>query len=458
MRKFSPRNLRTAAMCISVAIPFAGHAQTITGSVNGVVTDTTGAIMPNAKVIAKNIDTNVETTAVTNGAGQYNLRFMQIGHYVLTISAAGFKTFQSQPFTLEVDQTAKIDGALQTGAASDTVTVQSELAPILDADNSTIASTFTANTVANLPLNGRNFSAVTMFIPGAVATSPTGMTAQYAIERDTGQDGQVSINGNRNQTNNYMLDGVEINETINNVIGYNPAPEAIENLTTITSNASAEYGNVNGGDVITVLKSGTNQYHGSLYGYLENANLDANSWANNFAGTPRQPFTQAIFGATFGGKIIKDKLFYFVDYEGARYHTGGTETDSVIPAAFRTGDFSAIPTQLYHYVNGVQTPLRQQPGPDHQPGRAVPLRSSRSSTRCPIAPGPASSAPRTTSPVPTARPSATTRATSKSTTALAIGIASAHATPKAKALTHSRRLRSPSPFPEPTAIRSRVWR
>jgi hypothetical protein len=343
-------------VCLGLVLSIAARAQTITGSVNGVVTDSTGAVVQNAKVVAKSADTNIETTATTNGSGQYNLRFLQIGHYVLTITAPGFKTFQSNLFTLEVDQTAKIDGSLQTGSATDTVTVSSEMSPILDTDNSTINSTFTANTVANLPLNGQNFSSVTMFIPGAVATSPTGMSGQFGIERDTGQEGQVSINGNRNQTNNYMLDGVEINETINNVIGYNPAPEAIENLTTITSNASAEYGNVNGGDVITVLKSGTNTYHGSAYGYLENDNLDANSWANNFAGTPRQPFTQAIFGGTFGGAIKKDKLFYFIDYEGARFHTGGTETDSVIPEAFRNGDFSAIGTQLYHFVDGVRTP------------------------------------------------------------------------------------------------------
>ena len=104
------------------------------------------------------------------------------------------------------------------------------------------------------------------------------MSGSSAIERDTGQNGTTSVNGNRNQTNNYLLDGVEINETINNVIGYNPSPDAIENLTVITSNAPAEYGNVNGGDILTILKSGTNKFHGSAFGFLENYNLDANSW------------------------------------------------------------------------------------------------------------------------------------------------------------------------------------
>jgi hypothetical protein len=356
MRKQSQKTLGTAIVCFTAIASSGAYAQTITGSVSGVVTDSTGAIMRDAHIVAHNVDTNIDTTATTNSAGQYNLRFLQIGHYTLTITAAGFKTFKSNTFTLEVDQTAKIDGILQTGSATDAVTVTSEVAPILDTDNSTISSTFTANTMANLPLNGRNFSAVTQFIPGAVTTEPSSMSNQNAIERDTNQGGQVSINGNRNQTNNYMLDGVEINETINNVIGYNPAPEAIENLTTITSNATAEYGNVNGGDVVTVLKSGTNAFHGGAYFYLQDANMNANSWSNNFSGTAKQPFTQSIFGGAIGGPIKRDKLFFFMDYEATRWHTGGTQTDSVIPAAWRTGDFSAIPTQLYHFVNGVRTP------------------------------------------------------------------------------------------------------
>ena len=187
------------------------------------------------------------------------------------------KAFESQLFTLEVNQTAKIDGTLSIGDASQTVEVQDQLQPILDTENATISSIFTANTIQNFPLNGRNFSSITMFIPGAVATEPTGMTGPNAIERSTNQAGQVSINGNRNQTNNYLLDGIEINETINNVIGYNPSSDAIGNLTVITSNAGAEYGNVNGGDVIAVLKSGTKQLHGSAFAFLENYNLDADT-------------------------------------------------------------------------------------------------------------------------------------------------------------------------------------
>ncbi|MFT4111146.1 carboxypeptidase regulatory-like domain-containing protein [Silvibacterium sp.] len=348
------------ALAIPAALCSTGMAQTITGSVNGTVTDSTGAIIPNATVTAKNVDTGVETKTVSNGAGDYNIRFLQIGHYTVTIGNTGFETFTSAPFTLEVNQIAKIDAKLVPGSAAQTVTVSGQLQPILDTDNATLGSTFTANTVANMPLNGRNFSSVTAFVPGAISTTPSGMTGVNAIERDTNQQGQVSVNGNRNQTNSYLLDGVEINETINNVIGYNPSPDAIENLTVITSNAGAEYGNVNGGDVLAVIKSGSNKFHGGAFGFLENDNLDANSWANNYSGTAKQPFTESNFGGTLGGPILKDKLFFFVDYQAARYHTGGTETESVIPEAFREGDFSSLltastPVQLYHWVNGVRT-------------------------------------------------------------------------------------------------------
>ncbi len=345
------RVFAAAALCCSAPLASV-QAQTITGTINGLVTDASGAVLPNATITAKNVATGVATTAIANGSGQYSLRFLQIGQYTVTVKSQGFQTFVSPAFTLEVNQVAKVDAPLQVGSGTETVDVTSEVQPILDTEDSTISTTFTANTIQNLPLNDRNFSSVTEFLPGAVTTQPTGMQGTNAIERDTNQSGQVSINGNRNQTNNYLLDGVEINETINNVIGYNPSPDAIENLTVITSNAPAEYGNVNGGDIITVLKSGTNRVHGSAFGFLKNYNLNANSWANNFAGNAKQPFTESIFGGTVGGPIKRDKLFFFFDYEGARYHTGGTQVQSVIPAAFRTGDFSSLPVQLYHYVPG----------------------------------------------------------------------------------------------------------
>jgi Carboxypeptidase regulatory-like domain/TonB dependent receptor len=339
-------------------------AQTITGSITGNVTDQSGAIIANATIVVKNVATGVETRSTTNGAGDYNVRFLQIGQYTVTVQDAGFADQTLGPITLEVDQVVKLNVHMAVNSSTQQVTVSGDLQPILDAHDSRVATTFTASTIENIPLNGRNFSAVTQFMPGAINTQPQQMSGVNAIERDTNQGGQVSVNGNRGQANNYRLDGIEINETINNTIGYNPAPEAIGNLTVITSNADAEFGNVNGGDVDAVLKSGTNRLHGGAFGYLQNDNLDANTWANNLAHTPRQPYTQTIFGGTLGGPIKRDKLFFFIDYEGIRYHQGGLQAASVIPAAMRNGDFSSLlpGVQLYHYVPG----QGQVPYPNNQ--------------------------------------------------------------------------------------------
>ena len=331
-------------------------AQTVTGSVTGSVVDPSGAVVPNATVVAVNTATGVRTPATSDAAGVYSIRFLPIGTYQVEVTANGFGKLSIPQFTLEINQTAKIDAHLTVGAST-SIQVQGNLAPILDTTDGTIALSFTSDQIATIPLNGRNFSSVTLFQPGAVNTDPSGLVSGNALERDTFNNGVVAVNGNRAQANNYTLDGVDMNEGQNNLIGYNPAPDSLAEMKVISADAPATYGNVNGGDVVSVLKSGTNQFHGSAYEYLENQNLDANSWANKHT-TPIQPinpFTQSQFGGTLGGPILRKKLFFFVDYEGTRLHTGGTQTQSLLSAAMRTGDFSAVQTvsgkQLYDTQN-----------------------------------------------------------------------------------------------------------
>lgn len=337
------------AVALSVSLP-AAMAQTVTGSITGEVTDPSGAVISKAHVTAENIDTGVKTEATTNDAGAYTIRFLPIGHYKVVVEAQGFTSESVPPFALEINQTVKLNEKLAIGANT-TVVVESGVAPILNTTDGTLGITVSTNEIASLPLNGRNFSSITLFQPGAVNTDPTGMTTgANALERNTTSNGIASINGNRNQGNNYTLDGVDLNEGQNNLIGYNPAPEAIEELKVISANAPATYGNVSGGSVVSVLKSGTNQFHGSAYGYLQNNNLDANSWANKHQTPiiPTNPYTQSMFGGTIGGPIVRNKLFFFADYEGVRFHTGGLGMASVIPAAFRNGDFSSLGFQLYN--------------------------------------------------------------------------------------------------------------
>jgi Carboxypeptidase regulatory-like domain/TonB dependent receptor len=336
-----------AILCWSFAA-----GQTVTGSITGQVTDPSGALVTSATVTAENVATGVRTAAQTNASGVYTIRFLPIGTYAVTFEASGFSTQKTSPFALDIDQTARINGSLKIGASA-TVTVEENVHPILDTSDATLGNTLTTEEIASVPLNGRNFSSLTVFQPGAVVTDPTGLTGNNAIERSTYNSGVASINGNRQQGNNFLLEGAEDNEPQNNLIGYNPAPDAIDELKVVSANGNATYGNANGGQIVTVLKSGTNSFHGSAYDLLENQNLDANQWVNGLTNSPITKYTQNIFGGTFGGPIAKNRLFFFADYEGIRKHQAQSLAQtSVLTPEMLQGNFSAFPSQLYDSQNG----------------------------------------------------------------------------------------------------------
>lgn len=340
-----------AAACV---IPTMG--QTITAAITGVVTDPSGAVVTGATVTAENTATGVKTTAQTNATGAYTLRFLPIGNYILNISAKAFAPAKVDGITLEINQTATINVAMKISTAETTV-VNETVHPILDTQDATLGNTLTTVEIENIPLNGRNFSALTLFQPGAVDTDPTGMRGNNAIERNTYNSGVASINGNREQANSYTIEGADNNEPQNNLIGYNPAPDAIQELRVVSGNANATYGNANGGAIVAILKSGTNDYHGSAYDFLQSQILNANTWTNNHNTTPipKNSYTQNIFGATFGGPLVRNKLFFFGDYEGIRNHKGGKAAASLLTPAMLSGDFSALNAQgiqLYDTQNG----------------------------------------------------------------------------------------------------------
>lgn len=360
---------RLVGCCAVVLFSLASAlGQTVTGSITGLVADPSGAVVVGATVTAENTATGVKTSAKSNAAGVYTIRFLPIGTYTMTIDAKGFATEHVEPFPLEIDQTAKFDVNLRI-AGSTTINVKESFHPILNTTDSTLGNTLSTNEIANIPLNGRNFSSLTLFQPGAIDTDPSGMSGNNAIERNTYNSGIASINGNREQANNYTIEGADNNEPQNNLIGYNPAPDAIGEVRVVSGNANATYGNANGGAIVTVLKSGSNAFHGSLYDLLQNEKLDANSWSNgrNSPVTPKNSYTQNIFGATIGGPIVKNKLFFFGDYEGIRHHTGGSSSASVLTQAMRNGDFSALltdaasPIQLYDTQNNF-TPYANDQG------------------------------------------------------------------------------------------------
>jgi hypothetical protein len=346
--RFSFGCILALVACISLA-----HGQAVTGTITGQVTDSSGAVIASAGVIAHNLDTGVNTSATTNAEGLFRIDFLPIGHYQVTVEAPGFTKAALPPFSLEVLQTANFNVHLQVGSTSTSVNV-SAAAPILNTDNPVISSTFTANTISNFPLNGQDFSALTLYIPGAVDTGGTSGTQNF--ERSTYYTDTPNFNGNRAQANNYTLDGIDMNETYNNLISYTPSPAALEEIKVVTANSPTDFGNVNGAAVVNVLKSGTNQFHGQAFGYVQDYRFNANSYQNGQSGTPINPFSFAQFGGAVGGPILRNKLFFFADYLGSRWHKGGLSTASVIPDAMRHGDFSALltgsnPVQLYDPLN-----------------------------------------------------------------------------------------------------------
>jgi hypothetical protein len=332
-----------AALCLLVPV---AKAQTVTGSITGTVTDETGAVIPGAHVVVEDTDTGVKTAQTANSDGVYTAGFLPIGHYKTSVSAPGFATRTTATFTLEINQTVKLNTKLTAGSES-RVNV-TETAPIINTSDGTIGTTFSENEVQNFPLEGRNFQTVALYTPGVVSTDPTGMTGSNATERSTTSNNLISVNGNRGQANYYTLDGVDLNEPQNNQVAYNPAPDSLQEIRVISGNAPAIYGNANGGAIVSVLKSGSNKFHGSAYVYLQNNKLNANSWANKYKGLSINRYTQTIFGGTFGGPLLKDKLFVFGDYEGVRLPGANQNSYQVLSPAMLKGDFSAIPFQLYN--------------------------------------------------------------------------------------------------------------
>lgn len=358
------------------------RAQTITARVTGSVTDPSGAEIPNATITVKNLSTGVQVSTKSDQNGSYNFQFLPIGTYSITGAAQGFGSTSAGPLTLEIDQIARVDLKLEVGEVSTTVNV-SDVGAVLQTQSSTVATTVTANTIENLPLSGNNFQVAAVFVPGAVLPRFDMEGGSNGFERNTNPATLPSFNGNRQQGNNYIMDGVEINEPTNNLIGYNPAPQALQEMRTITANADAEYGDVNGGEMVLVTKGGTNQFHGSVYEFYENQALTANLWSNNYNQLPKGVFHQNIFGATLGGPVLKDKLFFFVDFEGTRNNASGEGSASVATAKMRTGDFSELlntpgvtSLPLYNLAPSATNPTGGWAGASAYPNNQIPINNS----------------------------------------------------------------------------------
>jgi hypothetical protein len=295
----------------------ATFAQEVTATITGTVTDTSGAALVGATITANSIERGTKYTAETNESGIYRMPYLPVGNYELRVEMTGFGTAKYPAFTLVLNQIARIDVQLKIGQVNQTIEVTSA-APILKTESTQVDTIINSATNEALPLATRNYIELTLLSPGAVHPDPSAFTNGVGVQDAMGNSSpRPMINGNREQADNFLLDGMDNNQVSDNLVGYQPAPDAIEEFNMITQNAPAEFGNFMGGIISASIKSGTNSFHGDVWEFFRNDVLNANNWENKInpgSPIPTPPVRWNMFGGTLGGPIIKDKLFFFVDY------------------------------------------------------------------------------------------------------------------------------------------------
>ena len=343
------------ALLLSYAIVV---AQTTTASITGTVTDSSGGAISGATVTATNVDTNVSRTTTTTADGAYSLLFMPIGRYKVEISATGFKKFERGGVVLEVNVNARIDASLQVGAITETVEVQAS-APVVETTNPSLGFTVNNADIENLPLVNRDVYTLLTLTPGVdnteSATDNFGAPMQATVVNGSPNSGIGSVN--------YSLDGGSNTNGLRNTGNVPPNPDAIQEFRVLTNSFPADQGRFGGGTVTMVTKSGTNRFHGSLFEFLRNDDLNANRWLPGQSVLQKDPLHRNQFGGTIGGPIVKNKTFFFGTYSGLRERTTYfANTATPITAAERRGDLAATPGNApIDPQTGVAFPGRQIP-------------------------------------------------------------------------------------------------
>ena len=330
--------LALIAVLLLAASPAALLAQFETASVLGYVRDASGAAIPNASVTLINEETKGQVTVHTNGQGAYEFTDVKVGRYHVSTTASGFDVSDTEAFGVQVNARQRVDVALKVGSTAETVTVTGAAA-LLQTDSSEDGQVIGSREVQNLPLNGREYADLAALVPGVRRNVLENST-------DSSRDASFDVNGQRSEFNNFLLDGLDNNAYGTSNQGFSnqaipPSPDAIDEFKVETDNYSAEYGRMPGAVINVSIKSGTNKFHGIGYDYIRNTDLNAigpfAAPINAVTGKSQKPTLQRNqFGGTFGGPIFKDKLFFFVDYEGTR-QVEHNILDATVPDADQNG-------------------------------------------------------------------------------------------------------------------------
>ena len=334
------------ALLLLTALPIAVHAADSSGGIVGTVRDSTGAVIPGASVTIRNSATNVERQTVTNAAGEYAVTQLPAALYTLAFEQRGFRKSVLPSVKLDVDQVIRIDATLQVGADTQQVTVTADAA-LVQQDTSVSGQVMERGTITRLPLNERNFLNFTLLVPGAVVPTEG--------SQNSSQGGSVNVDGAREQMNNFLLDGTDNNDQYINRYTVLPSVDALEEFKVQSSTSSADYGRDAGAQINVVLKSGENNFHGSVYEYFRNRELDAKNYfdqpdctAASVPGTcgPIPGFQRSQYGATLGGPIVKDRTFFFLSFENLRLRQASTRQSTVPSQQDLATAYATIPSFL----------------------------------------------------------------------------------------------------------------
>ncbi|MBB5061226.1 hypothetical protein HDF16_005962 [Granulicella aggregans] len=326
--------------------------QLTTADILGTVSDATGAVVPNATVTITNIGTNEKRTITSNNSGDYTFTLLPVGHYSISVEASGFQQSLTKDLAVEAGDRARNDVHLQSGSKDQIIEVTAST-PLLQADSATVSSTVTAQAVQDLPLNGRNFVQLVSLVPGANEGQGNGLSSGGRPDDRRTNAAGLSINGQDESLNNWVVDGIDDNERIIGTIGIKPNVEGIQEITVQTNSYAAEAGRTAGGVINIITTSGSNQFHGSAYEYFRNDIFDGRSYFQTSG--PKPELRQNQYGGSIGGPIFRDRTFFHFDYEGLRQVVGVTDTGTV-PTLAEYNDINSLnggsPQALLSTENG----------------------------------------------------------------------------------------------------------
>ncbi len=334
----SLRSLFSAAVLSMFLANVSARAQVTTADIVGTVVDPSGAAVTDAKVTITNLGTQDSRSMQTGSSGDYAFNLVQPGHYSLHVETKGFKAFDAKDVVVGAGDRLRVDAQMQVGATSETVEVSGE-APALQTDSSTVQETITEQAVQDLPLNARNVYGLVQVQAGVNSGPPNAISSgQRSVDRRP--TSSFSANGQSDLLNNNLVDGLDNNERSSGLTGIRPSIDALAEVRVLTNDYSAEYGRTAGAVVNMITKSGTNDFHGSLFEFFRNNVFDARDFFS--INTPE--YRQNQFGGSLGGRIIKNKTFFFADVEESRIIQASTQT-STVPTSYERqhpGDFSDV--------------------------------------------------------------------------------------------------------------------